>query len=216
MREFQCEAILFDLDGVLVDSTASVVAVWSAWSERNGIPSARTLEVIHGRRTIEALQILAPHLDLESEVEKIEAAVTGQQGGTTALPGAAELLASLPGGRWGVVTSGLREFAKIRLRDAKLPIPPVLVTADDVSHGKPHPEPYLHGAMLLGAAATECLVFEDAPAGLQSAHAGGMKAVGVATTYGASELGEADAVIQTLSQVRLSQRNGRLQIRVQK
>jgi mannitol-1-/sugar-/sorbitol-6-phosphatase len=212
MPEFQCKAILFDLDGVLVDSTKSVIEVWSAWSERNGIPPARTLDVIHGRRTIEGLQILAPHLDLKAEVEKIESAVTLKKGGTTAIPGAAELLASLPDGRWAVVTSGLREFAKIRLRDANLPIPKVLVTADDVTNGKPHPEPYLKGAELLGASPEECLVVEDAPAGIRSAHAGGMRAMGITTTYPAAELHEADAVIHGLSQIRTGYGDHHLQI----
>src|SRR6267154_896351 len=118
MPEFQCEAILFDLDGVLVDSTKSVTAVWTAWSERNGIPPAKTLEIIHGRRTLEVLQMLAPHLDLKPETEKLEAAITHKKGGTVAIPGAAALLGSLPQDRWCVVTSGLKEFAKVRLKDA--------------------------------------------------------------------------------------------------
>src|SRR4051794_5482069 len=113
MPEFQCDAILFDLDGVLVDSTKSVVAVWTAWSEKNKIPPAKTLEIVHGRRTMEALQMLAPHLDLKSEAEKLESGITHKKDGTVAIPGAASLLRSLPPDRWCVVTSGLKEFAKI-------------------------------------------------------------------------------------------------------
>lgn len=214
MSEFQCEAVLFDLDGVLVDSTKAVVTVWTAWSEKNGIPPAKTLEIIHGRRTMEALQMLAPHLDIKSEAEKLESGITHKKGGTVAIPGAASLLRSLPEDRWCVVTSGFKEFAKIRLKDANLPVPKILVSAEDVTNGKPHPEPYLKGAKLLGATPAECLVFEDAPAGIRSAHAGGMKAVGITTTYTAAELPVPDAVIQTLSEVRVSLHNGKLQVQI--
>ena len=203
MTEFSCEAILFDLDGVLVDSTKSVVVVWTAWSEKNGIPPAKTLDVIHGRRTIEGLQILAPHLDLESETKKIEAAITLKKGGTVAIPGAASLLRSLPKDRWCVVTSGLKEFAKIRLKDANLPIPEILVSADDVTNGKPDPEPYLKGAQLLKVDPAKCVVIEDAPNGIRAGRAAGMRVIGVGTTYPVSELNEANAVVHTLEGIKI-------------
>ena len=149
MREFQCEAILFDLDGVLVDSTKTAIVIWTAWSEKNGIPPAKTLDIIHGRRTTEAVKILTPHLDAESEAAKLESGITHPKGGTIAIAGAATLLRSLPDDRWCVVTSGLRDFAKLRLRGGGLPIPRILVCAEDVVNGKPHPEPYLKGAQLL-------------------------------------------------------------------
>jgi sugar-phosphatase len=214
MLEFQCEAILFDLDGVLVDSTESVVQIWTAWSENNGIPPARTLETIHGRRTTEALEILAPHLDIKSEAEKIEAGITFKKGGTVAIPGAGKLLNTLPPDRWCVVTSGLKEFAEVRLKDADLPVPKILVSAEDVTNGKPHPEPYLKGAKLLGKAPADCLVIEDALAGLKSAHAGGMKAIGLTTTFARAELKDAEAVVQNLLQIEVSLRDGALQIRI--
>lgn len=215
MSEFQCEAILFDLDGVLVDSTKSVVTVWTAWSEKNGIPPAKTLDVIHGRRTIEVLQILAPHLDLQSETEKLESAITNKKGGTVAIPGAASFLRSLPRERWCVVTSGLREFAKIRLRDANLPVPEILVSADDVANGKPHPEPYLKGAQLLKVDPAKCIVIEDAPNGIRAGRAAGMKVIGVGTTYQASELKEANAVVKTLEGLTASSNNGQIKIRIE-
>ena len=215
MYEFQCEAILFDLDGVLVDSTKSVVAVWTAWSERNRIPAARTLHVIHGRRTMEALQILAPHLDLRSEAEKIEAGITHKKGGTVAIPGAASLLRSLPDDRWCVVTSGLKEFAKVRLKDAKLPVPAVLVSAEDVTNGKPHPEPYLKGAQLLKVDPAKCIVVEDAPNGIHAGRQAGMRVIGLATTYPASELAEADAVVETLEGISASYVAGQVMVRVE-
>ncbi len=214
MPEFHCEAVLFDLDGVLVDSTKSVVKLWTEWSERNRIPPARTLGIIHGRRTMEALELLAPHLDIQSEAEKIEAGITLKKGGTLAIPGADKLLEALPPDRWCVVTSGLKEFAKIRLNDAGLPVPNILVSAEDVTHGKPHPEPYLKGAKLLGKAPADCLVVEDASNGIKSAHAGGMRAVGITTTFAAAELQEAEAVIQTLSQIKVSLQDGKLKIQI--
>jgi sugar-phosphatase len=214
MPEFQCQTILFDLDGVLVDSTKSVVQIWTAWSEGQGIPPAKTMEIVHGRRTTEALEMLAPHLDIKSEANKIEASITLKKGGTIAIPGAQQLLNTLPPDRWCVVTSGLKEFARIRLKDAGLPIPNILVSAEDVTNGKPHPEPYLKGAKLSGREPADCLVIEDAPAGIKSAHAGGMKAVGLTTTFPAAELHEADAVIQSLSQVKVSLGDDRLLIRI--
>jgi len=119
------------------------------------------------------------------------------------MPGAAELLQSIPTGRWCVVTSGTRHLATSRLRLGKLPIPDVLVTAEEVKQGKPHPEPYLKGAQMLGVDPEECLVIEDAPAGIRSAHAGGMKAIGITSTFPAGELHEADAVIRALTQLRV-------------
>ena len=215
MFEFQCEAVLFDLDGVLVDSTKSVVQIWTAWSESNGIPPTRTLEIIHGRRTTEVLEMLAPpHLNIKSEAEKIEAGISLKKGGTVAIPGADKLLNALPSDRWCVVTSGLKEFARIRLKDAGLPVPEILVSAEDVTNGKPHPEPYLKGAKLLGKAPADCLVIEDAVAGITSAHAGGMKAIGLTTTFAATELKGAEAVIQSLSQVQVNLNEGKLRIRI--
>ena len=214
MPEFQCSAVLFDLDGVLVDSTKSVVVVWSAWAEKNGIPPAKALEIVHGLRTIEGVRRLAPHLDAETEAQKIESAITIKKGGTIAIAGAGNFLRDLPQGSWCVVTSGLRKFAEIRLNDADLPVPDVLVSAEDVTIGKPHPEPYLTGARLMRKTPDECLVFEDAVSGIRSARAAGIRVIGVATTFTPDELREADAVIPNLSPVRVSLRDGKLHIHV--
>jgi sugar-phosphatase len=132
------------------------------------------------------------------------------------MPGAAELIKAIPEGRWCVVTSGTRHLATSRLKLASLPTPQVLVSADDVSKGKPDPEPYLMGAKLLGMKPAECLVIEDAPAGIRAAHAGGMKAIAITSTYPASALHEADAVVEKLTQiqVRISQDGKHLEIAV--
>jgi sugar-phosphatase len=130
------------------------------------------------------------------------------------MPGAVELLKSIPEGRWCVVTSGTRYLATSRLRFFELPIPRVLVAADDVRKGKPDPEPYLKGAELLKVKPAQCLVIEDAPAGIRSAHAGGMKAIALTSTYPASELQEADLVLQNLRQIKVRGLDGEKKIQV--
>lgn len=205
-HHFPCSAVLFDLDGVLVDSTHSVERQWRSWAEEVRIPPERVLSIAHGRRTIEVVQLVAPHLDAEAEVRKIEEQEANDSDGVKVMPGAAALLAAIPKGRWCVVTSGTKYLAASRLRDAGLPVPKILISADDVREGKPHPEPYLKGAQGLGANPAECLVVEDAPLGIQAARAAGMKVIGLTSTYSASELAEAHAVVEQLEQ--LAVRNG--------
>ena len=208
MKTFDCAAILFDLDGVLVDSTGSVTRQWRRWAVENNIDPQRVVEIAHGVRTIEIVRRLAPHLDAASEVIRLEKREADDQEGVAVMPGAADLLQAIPEGRWCVVTSGTRYLATARLKLANLPTPKVLVSANDVSKGKPDPEPYLMGAKLLGINPAECLVIEDAPAGIRAAHAGGMKAIGITSTYPASELQAADAVIQRLAQIRVKAPGG--------
>jgi len=214
MGMFNCAAILFDLDGVLVDSTGSVTRQWRRWAEDNNIDPQKVLDIAHGVRTIEIVRRLAPHIDAEAEALMLEKREAADQEGVSVMPGAADLLSSIPEGRWCVVTSGTRYLATARLKLGNLPIPSVLVSADDVSKGKPDPEPYLTGARLLGVNPTECLVIEDAPAGIRAAHAGGMKAIGITSTYPASGLQESDAVIQTLSQIKVESVGGKLRVTV--
>jgi sugar-phosphatase len=215
MQTFLCSAILFDLDGVLVDSTRSVARQWRLWAKEKGIDPEKVLKIAHGRRTVEVVRLLAPHLPAEEEVRKLEQREAADTEGVTVMPGAADLVRSIPDGRWGVVTSGTRYLATSRLRLGNLPIPPVLVSADEVVKGKPDPEPFLKGAGLLGVNAEECLVIEDAPAGIRAAHAGGMRVIALPSTYRVSELEEADAVIQGLGQVRVGWLSERLRVDVQ-
>ena len=143
------------------------------------------------------------HLDAEAEAAAIENHEAHDQRGVVVMPGAPDLLKLIPAGRWAVVTSGSRLLATNRLRHCGLPVPEVLVTADDVTNGKPHPEPYLKGAERLGFHAADCLVIEDAPAGIESARAGGMTVIGMASTYPAAKLAEADAVVQKLAMIQV-------------
>ena len=215
MPNFSCAAILFDLDGVLCDSTRQVDREWREWAARKGVNGDAVMAIAHGVRTIEVIRRVAPHLDAESEAAAIENHEAQDQTGVTVMPGALELVQSIPEGRWGVVTSGSRLRAQNRLRHCGLPVPDVLVTSDDVTNGKPHPEPYLKGAEQLGFRPAEGLVIEDAPAGIQSARAGGMKVLGIASTYAADILGHADAVIRKLGQIQVTSSGaGKLDIKV--
>ena len=204
MPNFSCSAILFDLDGVLVDSTGAVDREWRDWGRRKGVDGDAIMAIAHGVRTVEVIRSVAPHLDAEIEAAAIESHEAGDQTGVVVMPGALELVKSIPEGRWGVVTSGSRLLAANRLLYCGLPVPEVLVTSDDVTHGKPHPEPYLKGAEGLGFAAAECVVIEDAPAGIAAARAAGMKVIGLASTYKAEKLSEADVVVAQLGKIQVA------------
>jgi mannitol-1-/sugar-/sorbitol-6-phosphatase len=199
MTIFRCSAILFDLDGVLIDSTRSVDRQWRIWAREHGIDEEKVIAIAHGVRALEVIAVVAPHLDANEALRKLESREARDHENVAVMPGAGELVKTIPDGRWGVVTSGTRDLASARLRLGGIPVPKVLVTAEDVVSGKPHPEPYFRGASLLGVKPEECLVIEDAPAGIRSAHAGGMKVVGFASTYDKDKLEEADAVVQNFA-----------------
>jgi len=213
MSTFKCSSILFDLDGVLVDSTPSVSRQWSLWAREKNIDPQK-VELVHGRPTIEGVRLVAPHLDVEAEARKIEQREMEDEEGVVVMPGAAQLLKSLPPERWGIVTSGTRRLAMSRLRVGNLPVPEVLISADDVVNGKPNPEPYLKGAALLKMKPTDCLVIEDAPAGIDAAHAAGMKVVGLMTTYPVAALLRADAIARALTDVSVDISSDGLTVRV--
>jgi sugar-phosphatase len=215
MPTFTCSAILFDLDGVLVDSTRAVDREWRAWAARKGVDGDAIMAIAHGVRTVEVIRRVAPHLDAELEASLIESEEAEDKEGVVVMPGAVELVQSIPDGRWGVVTSGSRLLASTRLEYCGIPVPRVLITSDDVTHGKPHPEPYLKGAEGLGFPPTDCLVIEDAPAGIQSGLSGGMKVVGITSTYAAAKLVQADAVIGKLREIHVSSNGaGRIAVEV--
>ena len=215
MTTFHCSAILFDLDGVLVNSTGSVDRQWRIWARERGIDEEKVIAIGHGIRAVEVIRIVAPHLDAEAEVRKLESREADDRDGVAVMPGAVDLVRSIPEGRWCIVTSGGRHLASARLRSFGVPVPRILVTADDVTNGKPHPEPYLKGAKLLGADPADCLVIEDAPSGIESARAGGMKVLGITSTYGAEALKHANAVIGKLGQIQVTSNGaGKLSVEV--
>jgi mannitol-1-/sugar-/sorbitol-6-phosphatase len=202
MKRFECSAIVFDLDGVLVDSAAYVEQQWRRWANARGLRPEPFLRVCHGRRALETIRIAAPHLDAEAEVRALEPGDDQDTGAIGPMAGAARLLAALPEGTWAVATSGPRGGAMARLRRAGLPLPPVLVCAEDVSAGKPSPDAYLQAARGLGVVPSDCLVVEDAPPGIQAARAAGMAVVALATTHSAGEL-SGDACAGSLTGVHL-------------
>ena len=204
MEVIRCGAILFDLDGVLVDSRVAVERAWTRWAVAHAIDPVAVLAEAHGRRTIDTIRAIAPTLDVEAEARRLEDGESIDFDGVSTLPGAAELLTALPSGSWTVVTSGTRALATGRLAHGGLPIPEHLITADDVERGKPDPQPYLAGAEALAVDPAECLVVEDAPAGIEAGKAAGMTVLAVATTFEAGLLAGADYVTGSLADMLLS------------
>jgi len=196
-----CDAVLFDMDGTLVDSTAVVERHWGAWAARHAIDLAELLRVSHGRPTIETLRLVAPHLATIEEAARLDADEAGDSDGLRPVEGARELVASLPPDRWAVVTSAGRALATRRLDAALLPVPDVLVTPDDVPFGKPNPMGYVEAARRLGAAPWRSIVLEDAPVGIQAGRAAGAIVIGVTTTF--PTLPGCDYVIPDLRALRL-------------
>jgi sugar-phosphatase len=191
-------ALLCDLDGVLVDSTAAIARVYRAWAARHGLDGDLVVATAQGRPSREVVRVCAPDLDAAAESAAIEAAHVGDQAGVVVIAGAAELLAETPAERIAVVTSCSDALAAARLRAAGLAVPRVLVTADMVARGKPDPEGYLRAASLLGAAPADCVVLEDAPAGVAAGRAAGMRVIGVLTSHGRGALEGADAYVEDL------------------
>lgn len=192
MREIECRGLLLDMDGVLVDSTPAVARVWSRWAEMHGMDPESVVKQAHGRPSLATIVELLPNADSEvhhRENHWMEQGELADFSDVTALPGTKELLSALPPSQVAVVTSAIRELAEVRLRAAGLlPYVRNMVTADDIRHGKPDPEPYQKGAAKLNLAPAECVVIEDAPSGVRSGKAAGARVLAVRTTTGDEEL----------------------------
>ncbi len=190
------DGLLVDLDGTLVDSTAPVRRAWTAFARRHRLDPAEVEHFAHGRPSRESVALLVPDADHAAEAAALEEAELDDVDGVFALPGAAQLLC---GDRpLAIVTSCSTALAQARLRAAGLPIPAALVSADDVSRGKPDPECYLLGARRLGVPPAACLVLEDAPAGITAGHAAGARVLALRTTHADADLGDADAIVDDL------------------
>jgi sugar-phosphatase len=193
----QAGAVLVDLDGTLIDSSAAAGRAWEAFAVRHGLDPAETLHFAQGRPSRETVKVLAPDADGAEEAALLESAEVNDTADVYALPGAETLLA----GTWplAIVTSCSLALARARLSAAGLPEPAVIVSADDVSAGKPDPEPFSLGAQRLGVRAEECIVLEDAPAGIEAARAAGAHVIALISTHPREELGGADWIVESLA-----------------
>ncbi|MGA3092138.1 MAG: HAD-IA family hydrolase [Terriglobales bacterium] len=193
MIEIRCSALLFDLDGVLIDSTPAVARVWREWAIEHGFEPDAVVQRAHGRPSRTTIRELLPNSDIDREDHEVERREMEDLDGVILLPGAGQLIRSLPPDRWTIATSCTRPLAEVRLRAAGLPVPETMVTSSDVKIGKPDPEPYLKAAAKLGFAAADCVVLEDAPAGVRAGKAAGAKVIAFLTTMNRHHLEAAGA-----------------------
>jgi mannitol-1-/sugar-/sorbitol-6-phosphatase len=201
MRELVCDAVLFDLDGTLVDSAKVIERLWAEWAARHSLNVHDILAISHGRRAEETMRLVAPHLpSLKEEAAARLREEEQQSEGLVAVAGAKALLNSIPQIRWAIVTSCTQKLAEVRLRSVGLPVPAVMISQESVPRGKPHPDGYLEAARILGWAPRNCLVVEDAPLGVEAGRAAGMRVLGVTTTFPADQL-SADLSVADLTEV---------------
>jgi len=193
-------AILFDFDGVLVDSATAVTRAWTQWGRDHGLQL--TADGIHGVRAVDSIRQVAPHLDAEHEALRLEQAEIDLVDLVRAIPGAVPLLAALPDDRWAIVTSGTRRLAVSRLDAIGLPHPSVFITAEDVQRGKPAPDAYRLAAERLGVAAADCVVVEDSPAGVLAGRRAGIPVIAVTTTHDRAEFDDPTLVVDSVAALR--------------
>jgi len=203
---FECDALLFDLDGVLIDSSACIERHWRAWAREHGLDTASIMAVAHGKRTVETMRLIAPELDCETEAERFTSLELADTDGVLMVDAASRLLNGLPREAWAIVTSARADLARARLKQAGLPIPLVLVGAGDVKAGKPAPEAYLVGAARMGIPPERCVVVEDSPSGIEAGKRAGMRVIAVATTHAKSSLVGGDVVVDSLEGLKISRR----------
>jgi sugar-phosphatase len=194
-----CKGVLFDMDGILISSLGSVERSWRTWAVSRSIDPVTAIHAAHGVRAIETIRKLRPDLDDEAELKYIEDLEVADNQGLAVLPGVPELLAALPSDRWTVVTSATERLARIRMAAGGIPVPERIITADFVSNGKPHPEPYLRGAEILGLPAAECVVFEDSASGTKAGRAAGCTVIGTTFSHSIEELTAANYLVTDLT-----------------
>ena len=216
MNEIRCNALLFDMDGVLIDSTPAVARVWHRWALEHGLDPVEVVGRAHGRPSLTTVKEYLPDGDAVAENREVERREIEDVEGMVLLPGAQELLRSLPEGRWTIATSCTRPLAEVRLRAAGLPIPERLITSNDVVRGKPDPEPFVKAAANLGFAATDCIVLEDAPVGIRAGKAAGARVIAFRTTVPEAELhlAGADWVVNNCAGIELLDTSEGLKLRI--
>ena len=204
--------ILFDMDGVLISSIGSVERSWETWSAARGIDPAHAIRLAHGRRAIETVRLLRPDLNDQEELEWLERMELDDNMGVQMLDGVRSILETLPEKFWTVVTSATDRLARNRMAHAGIPVPAHIVSADMVTHGKPHPEPYRKGAEILGLAPADCLVIEDSASGAQAGRAAGCQVLATLFSHSLSSLADADWVVPSLEEVRVAREGDTLTI----
>ena len=183
-----CRAVLFDMDGTLVDSTGVVERAWSWWAKRHDIPLEAVLSFSHGRPTIATMEHFLPGREYAQDLDEMERYEETEFEGIVAVPGAMQVVGALQKHPWAIVTSAWRKLAEARVKAAGLPLPKVIVPADEIRNGKPDPEGFLRAAELLEVPPEECLVFEDTRPGIEAGMNAGMQVVAILTTVPASQL----------------------------
>jgi sugar-phosphatase len=195
----RCKGVLFDMDGILISSLGSVERSWTAWGLARGLDPAKVIHAAHGCRAIETIRKLRPDLDDEAELKYIEDLEIADNEGLAVLPGVIALLSALPRHRWTVVTSATERLARVRMAAGGIPVPERIITANHVTSGKPHPDPYLRGAEILGIPAADCVVFEDSASGTKSGRAAGCTVVGTTFSHSIEELSAAHYLVTDLT-----------------
>jgi sugar-phosphatase len=210
----EAAGLLFDNDGVIVSSIASVNRCWRKWAAHYGVPVTDDFEIEHGTRAVDMMQKLVPGIDVAEGLKVIEDMELEDVADLQVLPGVKDLLESLPMDRWAIVSSATYRLLVGRLKVAKLPVPERIISGDRVVNGKPHPEPYLRGAELIHAAPGDCIVIEDAPSGVRAGKAAGCRVLGVLGTHSAEELRAAGVewVVESLDRVKAEAVEGGLRL----
>jgi mannitol-1-/sugar-/sorbitol-6-phosphatase len=196
--------VLFDMDGVLIDSTGADERAWEKWAVFHSMQGTFSIQSTHGRRSVDSIRMLRPDLDPAVEAQRLEAFDAEATDGIATLPGVQNLLAKLRPSQWTIVTSASEALMRRRLECAGIAVPSTVVTADNVSQGKPNPEPYQLAAARLGLAPVECLVIEDAPNGIQAGRLAGCQVLAVKGSHSAAELQEADWIVGSLDRIRIA------------
>jgi sugar-phosphatase len=198
------KGLLFDMDGVLVSSLGSVERSWQSWAESHGFDVRETIKTAHGMRALETMRKLMPHGDHAAEIKVVEELEMADTEGLQVLEGVLSILESLPQKYWTIVTSATERLARSRLAFAGVRVPEHIITADMVTNGKPHPEPYIRGAKILGLPPQDCIVIEDSTSGAKAGHAAGCKVLATTFSHSIDQLAVADWIVESLAQVKIT------------
>ena len=216
MITLNCKAILFDLDGTKVDSALRLQRLWQEWGRRHGIDPESIMDVMHGRRAGETISLLAPHLSVRDEVSLLENDEINDMTGVRPYPAAKAILDRLSPGQWAIVTSGSLRVVSARLQHVGLPTPEIFITGDDVKSGKPAPDGDQLAASRLYVNPSDCIVVEDAPAGVQAGKSAGMRVIAIASSTPRGAFNQADFVVQQLEDLSVLAANQEIFIHIQK